>query len=155
MMVTHLSTNRHMYIWWSSIWVLTYNDMKSSHIILNKILSLQDINDEDCVDKSTLVYVSKLKKFIEKIRHQRGVKMPFLTFGLDGGQVCYGWWVFDETNSSFLQDKCIVVMQMHELQPEPEPEPTTHKDGGRCRSIIVARGIIYRVSQKKCCFLIL
>ena len=42
--------------------------------------------------------------------------------GLDGGQ-----------------DKCIVVIQMHDLA---NPDPTYFKDGGRRRSIIVARGML-------------
>ena len=82
----------------------------------------QDINDEDCVDQSTLVYNKELKKFIEKIQQQRGVKRPFLTVGLDGGQ-----------------EKCLLVINIHDLD---DPSPTMFKDGGRRRSIIIARGII-------------
>ena len=37
------------------------------------------------------------------------------------------------------QDKCLVVIQMHDLD---NPDPTIFKDGGRRRSIIVARGLI-------------
>ena len=37
------------------------------------------------------------------------------------------------------QDKCIVVIQMHDLA---NPDPTYFKDGGRRRSIIVARGML-------------
>ena len=68
-----------------------------------------------------MVYTSDLPKFVTKIREQRGVERPFLTVGLDGGQ-----------------DKCIVVIQMHDLN---NPDPTYFKDGGRRRSIIIARGI--------------
>ena len=82
---------------------------------------LQDINGEDCDQQSTLVYVNKLLQFIEKIKVQRGVKRPFLTFGLDGGQ-----------------EKCILVMNIHDL--DNQDVPTMFKDGGRRRSIIIARG---------------
>ena len=37
------------------------------------------------------------------------------------------------------QDKCIVVIQLHDLA---NPDPSYFKDGGRRRSIIVARGML-------------
>ena len=82
--VTHLCTNIK-----KPLLVVT-------HLSTNMFLVFQDINNEPCKDKSTLVTVGDLKKFVEKVCVARGVERPFLTVGLDGGQ-----------------EKCIVVIQVN------------------------------------------
>ena len=59
----------------------------------------------------------------------RGIARPFASIGFDGGQ-----------------DKMLMVLQLHDLD---NPDATMWKDGGRRRSIILARGTL-REAVGKC-----
>ena len=60
------------------IWVLTLSLIK---------LTLQDLNGDDCDQKSSLIYVKDPESFIRKVIEKRKVVTPFASIGWDGGQV--------------------------------------------------------------------
>ena len=91
--------------------------------------TLQDLNGDDCDEKSTLIYVKDPEAFILRAIEGRKVTRPFVSIGWDGGQ-----------------DKLLLVLQIHDLA---NPDPAFWKDGGRRRSIILARG------KSSICFIIL
>ena len=84
--------------------------------------SFQDMNGDNCEDLSTLVYVKDPAAFVKKVVSARKVSRPFLSLGLDGGQ-----------------EKLILVLQVHDL--DESADPAVFKEGGRRRSIILARGM--------------
>ena len=80
----------------------------------------QENNGEDCDNLSTLVYVTDPESFIKMTIQRRKIAKPFASLGWDGGK-----------------DKLLLVLQIHDLE---NPDPALWKDGGRRRSIILARG---------------
>ena len=93
-----------------------------THLSTNIIptLDFQDINGDDCDKPSTLIYTKDAYSFINNAVNKRKIAKPFASLGWDGGQ-----------------DKLLLVLQLHDLA---NPDPTLWKDGGRRRSIILARG---------------
>ena len=92
------------------------------HLSTNMIYTFdfQDINGDDCDKPSTLIYTKDPLSFINNAVKKRKIVKPFASLGWDGGQ-----------------DKLLLVLQLHDLA---NPDPTLWKDGGRRRSIILARG---------------
>ena len=110
-MVTHLSTNNDPKV----VIVVTHLSTNIIHTF-----DFQDINGDDCDKPSTLIYTKDPYNFINNAVEKRKLVKPFASLGWDGGQ-----------------DKLLLVLQLHDLA---NPDPTLWKDGGRRRSIILARG---------------